>query len=204
MSQESVKSNEALASPKTAAEIKKGLSDNYGSLELNRGEGIVLAPEVQPLSRCGNQKECVYQNLMAVIKAGDEFFSVVDVFSADPVAADQKLSRVKTTVITHHVSGSRAEIVGFINEGKGPLEVGRTVENEYADNMSRSHFAVGLSPENGRIGIADDSTNGTEVFISLAEINEPLKDSNPAKDIDFWSIKSSQLRASIESQIESQ
>lgn len=186
-----------ISEAESPSNIKKGIETDFSGLDLTAGEILSLNPDLKPMSGCGNQAEGVYQDLMLMIKAGDDFFSVVDVFVIDKANDKPEPSRIKTTMITRHRTDERAQIVGFVEPASNPLLVGRTVDNKFADNVSRKHFAIGISPEDGHIEIADmKSSNGTRVFGTTEEINK-LNASNPISNIDFWSAKSSDLKAQL-------
>lgn len=190
-----------LPEAESPSKITKGLETDFISLDLEPGKILSLTTDIKPMGGCFNQAEGVYQDLKLVIKAGDDFFSVVDVFVAEKPDDEQEASRMKATVITRHHEDDRAEIVGFIEPEQGPLVVGRTVDNKFADNVSRKHFAVGVSPKDGHIEIADmKSSNGTRIFATTEEVKR-LHDSNPINDTDFWSVKSSDLKASLKDRL---
>jgi hypothetical protein len=195
---------EAVQTPESrsehAREIKDALEANYTSAKLGKGEAISLRPDILPMASCRNQSDgMVSQELMMVIKAGGEVFSVVDVF-----VADKQKGTKKTTALTRHIEGGRAEIVGLIEGSQNPMIVGRTSENGYSDSTSRQHFAIGRSPEDGHFDVLDaKSSNGTELFVSVNENDGHSETQNPATDINFWSAKSSQLKAAVLQGIES-
>jgi len=173
------------------AELASELRDAYGSVELTAGSSIVLEEEILPMNFAYNRPEGVFQDLIATIKAGDDFFSVVDATLAG--------ENEHTTLITHHTKDGRAEIVGHISNGKEPLFIGRNSENGYSAKTSRDHFFVAKSKE-GKIGVMDTkSSNGTEVFATTKHMNSIREKPEAVKNGRFWSGKSSVVRDYLES-----
>lgn len=190
--------NQSIESP---SKIAEALKDRYDSevLKPNTVHRIPeLGPDGTPMDSCGNSSEGVDQKLRALIKAGDEFFGVVDVDLILRSDSGERPQFVNRTVLTRHIPGERAEIIGFIDNIGKPLVVGRQFQPGLSGKTSRDHFTIGTLSE-GNVGVVDDkSSNGTEVFqlTEKSAYNESRHTDvdNPIDDFDFWSVKSSEIK----------
>lgn len=182
------------------SEIYSILTENYICTELQSKKVHQIDPlieERQEMAACTNEVDGVDQNLRAIIKAGNDYFGVVDFLVIDEPKS-KKANYIESTAITHHQPGRRAELVCIINKGESPITIGRNINPNLDDTVSREHFKVSQASD-GAIGIIDnDSTNGTKVFEpsdKFGLLSNTDKDSgNPIQDIDFWSVKSIRLK----------
>ena len=179
-------------------EITEGLRDRYESIQLKPGIVHEIPPlenDEQMISGCENPADGVRQSLRAMIKVGDEFLGVVDVFLINRSASGGRPNILEGTAITRHISDGRADLIGFIGNNQDHLTIGRSHQKELNPKVSREQFSIGRAKD-GSIGIIDlDSTNGTEVFMPSKNSKygfetKDLNSKNPTDDIDFWSVKS--------------
>lgn len=178
--------------------ISADLKNRYNSETLTSPDQVhvVKSPEDggDYLSIAYNQQEGARQYLRAMIKAGEEFFSVIDcsVDNNDGTKTDK-------SILARHVSGGRAEFAGEIGVNS-VIKIGRGPDNDLNKTVSREHFAV-AQDEKGQFAIVDlRSTNKTEVFYPKSDgsgISEIEDKNNPLNNINFWSVKSSELKKSI-------
>jgi len=180
----------------SAKSIRARLQERF-KIELLDRVGViseigVYEHEYEPMSEIFSSKEGVSQTLECVIKAGNEFFCVVN----SNVQSETDGSHQVNTLLTRHIAGGRAELMDIIEENSA-LSIGRSSENELDKTVSRSHFSI-AKREDGLIGITDNgSTNHTEVFSSKQKgknIFEEIDTANPLYDKNFWSIKSEELK----------
>ena len=187
------------AEAESPAEVKKAIRDRYESTVVDSNTVFEL-PEGS-MSDCGNRSEGVYQDLMAVIKAGDDYFALIDVFAINKSGSGPET--ITETVIARHRPGQRAELVGVVGQNKEPIVIGRSHQTDMGlgSTVSREHFGV-AQDETGKIGILDlGSTNRTEVFKSKKDTEPQYETEDPLSDIDFWSVKSADLRTGLEDYI---
>lgn len=194
---------EMVAGPKY--DITEGLRARYDSVKLVPGDVHEITPlfsQQHEMAVCGNPFEGIDQHLRAVIKAGDEFFGIVDVISIDR-SKDHKLVVQQTTALTRHLPNQRAELVGFIHPEGPQLKIGRNYQPGLSAKTSREHFAIAQFKD-GYIGIVEpkETTNGTEVYTPSIHAKQDVSKrllhmdtADPAGDFDFWSVKSADLNA---------
>jgi hypothetical protein len=151
----------------------------------------------------GNPGEGVDQSLRAIIKAGDEFFGIVDVLTISQTTGKTP-KFMEDTVITRHLPNQRAELIGFVNRDGKPITIGRSYQ-DLGIKTSREHFLV-IQDMDGAIGIVEPhkTTNGTEVFTpsknSKFGVSEKLLHMDTVdavEDFDFWSVKSDDVKARL-------
>jgi hypothetical protein len=155
--------------------------------EIRYGNG-----EQHAMATCANYKEGIYQSCRAIIMAGKEFFSVIDVH----LAGQPEFSVVP--ILAHHIDGERSEIISILEKGRR-VNVGRNYQNWLGTTTSREHFSLALDTNN-TIGIIDNkSTNGTKVWTAERDDVFGLKPQDqehtndiedPLVNIDCWSVKS--------------
>lgn len=171
--------------------FKTELLDHVGVI----AEVGVYKHEYDAMSEIFNSEEGVSQALECVIKAGNEFFCVIN----SSFQSETDGSRQVNTILTRHITDGRAEFIGIIEENS-KLSIGRSPENGLDKTVSRSHFSI-AKREDGLIGIADNgSTNHTEVFSSNQKGKNPFEEidtANPIYDNKFWSMKSEELKKII-------
>ena len=180
----------------SAKAIEASLLENYIGTTLSSPESICEIPATKSnelgdvMNIAINKQEQVSQRLRAIIKAGNEFFSVIDASSGF-----EDGSIIDSTILTRHIAGGkRAEFVGFIEKGEKPTSVGRSTQEALDMTVSRNHFAIAHNHA-GDIGVADlNSSNHTEVFMPDANHLGKFDGKNPVGDVNFWSIKSKQLK----------
>ena len=196
------------ASLETVHSITEGLRARYDTAVLTPGKVKEIPARFdskQEMAVCGNAYEGVDQHLRAFVKAGDEFFAIVDVVSI--VRPDGKRPIVtENTVITRHKPNNRAEFVDFVDKDQTPITIGRSYQPGLSAKTSREHFSV-VQARDGSIGIVEpkETTNGTEVFTpsqnSKFGISEKLLHMDTvdaAEDNDFWSLKSKSIQQLME------
>lgn len=154
------------------------------------------------MSSCDNRSEGVSQQLQAIIKAGQEFFGIAQTTALVKIQGEPKPYIVESTVLTKHNADERASIVAIVERGHGTEYVGRAHQTGLGDQVSRHHFHLEQNLD-GSITIIDGhtdgtpSTNGTEVFeLKDGDSAKDILDS-PLDDIDFWSVKSSDVKQQI-------
>lgn len=171
------------------------MAESLNCQYLEKGKQIFeVAPDSNDIAACVNRGEngFVRQRLKCIIKAGNEFFSILD------ATASENGFIVDKTVITRHVADGRAELYSILNTGEKVL-IGRSSSPDLDRSVSRNHIVIGKNHE-GVIGFGDvGSSNGTEVFTSKIDYKEnDSNDINPIiKNINFWSIKSSSLKEEL-------
>lgn len=184
--------------------IDQRLSEIYQKTTLTSSEQGIELPEIivdeddnsNEMAGCYNGD--TRQRLRAVIRAGNEIFSIIDVsvLSYDQGTTDTE-NIIKSTIISRHIKGERAEPVGILDKNS-QVFIGRehlSANNEnLSDTLSRTHFAIAKDNE-GRIAIADtNSTNHTEVFFQNDNPVNYEDPKNPLSRLEFWSIKSAKAR----------
>lgn len=206
MSPELYQESEPVLSPEShesATEIAETLRDLYQNTTLRGGKLEIPAfRNESQMSSCDNRTEEVSQQLRAVIKAGQEFFGIVETTALIKIQGEPKPYIVESTVLTKHNADERASIVAIIERGHGTEYVGRAHQQGLGDQVSRHHFQLEQNLD-GSITVVDGntdgtpSTNGTEVFeLKDGDSAKNISDS-PLDDIDFWSVKSSEVKKQI-------
>lgn len=198
-------------SVETVHSITEGLRSRYDTAVLKPGKVHEIPAMIgsrQAMASCGNSYEGVGQDLRALIKAGDEFFGIVDVLSI--VRTDNGRPTVaESTVITRHKPNSRAEFVGFLDKDQGSITIGRSHQPDLSAKTSRDHFSV-VQARDGSIGVVETqiTTNGTEIFtpsknnkFGISERLLHMDTVDAAEDIDFWSVKSADMQELMESAV---
>jgi hypothetical protein len=181
-----------------------GLNDRYETTHLVP-EVVHEIPTSAEMSTCNNQQEGVFQFLRALVKAGEEFFAITDVL----VIGEPGKDIIKGTAITQHRINDRANLIGFFDEKRKPITIGRNHQEDLKSTTSREHFTVALAHD-GSVGILDlGSKNGTDVYTSIkndrkkfgigadSDNPSPSQFPDPAKDIDFWSAKSAVVKEEL-------
>lgn len=174
----------------------------------NNYDSTLLIPEVvfevppikttdQSMASCSNRPEGVYQELRAVVEAGDKLFPITDVVVRLQSDGFRRPDFVDSTLVAKSVSGQRAEIVD-ISRKRGQLDIGRnpTPNLDLDEQTSKNHFSV-IQAFDGTIGIVDhNSIDGIVVYTQKMTDNP-----NKIRPIghDVWSVKSAKLKAAIES-----
>jgi hypothetical protein len=164
------------------------------TLDRKFGETKIEAGVPYPVSRYNELASCervddigrVCQSLRAVIRAGDEFISVVDILLTGSKELTMGLA------VTRYKQGGRAELIGYIGEGQETIEIGRNPQREHnlSPTTSGDHMSITYDPEDQSVAILDrHSTNGTFVYGSKERDGV-----NPILDKNFWSQKSSDVR----------
>ena len=206
--------NKPQVSIETVYSIAEGLRARYDTEVLKPGE-VHEVPALfgakQEMAVSGNPYEGVDQHLRAMVKAGDEFFAIVDVksivrpYGEHPTVKD-------ATVITRHLPNKRAEFIGFLDKDKKTFTIGRSYQPGLGVKTSRNHFSVVQAPD-GSVGIVENNktTNGTEVFtpskngkFGVSERLLHMDTVDAAEDIDFWSVKSANMQELMESAVTQQ
>jgi hypothetical protein len=190
------------------AKINAEFCKKYGLVELPPDEVYELqCLEYQPMADCYSPSENKEQYLRSIIKAGEEYYGVVDIISRDP--SDWKIQD-RNMILTRHIPGERAQLVGLLNK---PLTIGRDYQknDSLKQTTSGKHFSIAQAAD-GSIGIIDHcSTNGTELFsiqpknkfgFDGDKITGRSKSDYLNRHIDFWSAKSSQITEAINSKFE--
>lgn len=178
-----------------SAEVAKGLRAHYESTTADSKE-VLEIPKSNLIAECSSRNEGVYQDLRALVKAGDDYFAIISVFANRSVDNPIPLSE---TVIARHRPGERAELIGVIGKNEDPMKIGRSHQKGFGlgPTVSREHFAVAQS-DDGKMGIIDmGSSNRTEVFLTKKELPSTTS-VDPLNDIDFWSVKSADLKSSLQ------
>ncbi len=135
-----------------------------------------------------NQEIGVGQKLKAMIVAGTEVMFVIE-GSCD----NDDGSTSNETFVARHFTDGRSEIVTVLEPGV-VNEFGRNSDNGYSSGMSRKHFGVAMNDQ-GAIAIADlKSTNGTKVYYPKAGYSDEPNPNNPISNINFWSVKSKDVK----------
>jgi len=183
----------------SSTEIKNILRENYEGTRLVFGRNYEISNE-NPIDSCARPSEGVYQDLRAVISAGKEFFSLIDVFVVDKSGNKRN---VKSTVLARHIDGQRAELITAVPRvTQRPLAIGRAHQPgmQFDGTVSGEHFLLYRDDaEDEAVVIADmGSTNGTEIFTSRKEFSKISKQDDPVADKDFWSVESSGIRQFFE------
>jgi hypothetical protein len=153
-----------------------------------QGNVFIMRADVQfPLdSGKASVPEGIFQTPIALVKAGDEVFSVVNVMHKTEL--DHSIERTILTRLSPN--GDRAEFVGIL--GEKPLAVGREYQRDMhlGDMTSRRHFLI--SKTHGEsITIGDtQSSNGTEVIIG----RQTMPDNHPLHDHRIWGMESAKVK----------
>jgi len=206
MSLEKYQEREPVLSPEShesATEIAEILRDLYQNTTLKGGKlEIPNFSKEAEMNACENRTDSVTQQLRAVIKAGQEFFGLVQATTLVKIQGETKPYIVESTVLTKHNADERASVVAIIEKGQGIERVGRAHQHNLGDQVSRHHFYLEQKSD-GSITVTDGnidgtpSTNGTEVFeLKDGDYAKDIVDS-PLDDIDFWSAKSSEVKQKI-------
>jgi len=175
----------------SAKEIEAKLAERYDAARITGNYHLPACEGLDDtMGICKNKTDGVRQSLRAMLKTGNEFFSIVDIQGES----------FNGTVLTRHIANSRAEFAGFLDKNK-PLAIGRTDLPTLDKSVSRDHFFIAQGMD-GSIGIIDNkSTNGTEIFTPTEE-NNYTNDNNlahekeskdPVYDFRNWSVKSSSV-----------
>lgn len=186
----------------SAPEIAESLRAKYKSEMVDPMSALkipTLERDDQMMAHCISADEGVDQRLRAVIKAGNEFFCIIDVLAIDQISPGVKPTFMEGTAITRHIPGkeNRAQLIDFFGD-QMPIHIGRdySPELKYSPETSGKHLAA-IQSESGSVILLDEhSTNGTEVFT-------PDKDSpninvvSPVENRNFWSPESALLKASL-------
>lgn len=148
------------------------------SMHLSYAEGTIIAENAHPEVK-------VEQRLLGYIGAGDESFSVIEAKTIDKANPIILLARIDP-------SGNFRPTIYSVLEKGIPLEIGRLQDQNLGDRTSRNHFRI-TSSEEGLIIDDLNSKNGTCVLSG-----EPLTQSNELSDLNTWSVKSSEVKSTIE------
>lgn len=153
----------------------------------------------------GEMKACentddgrVEQQLLAVVKAGNEFFNIVNVNTFDRSDDPRSPIIVEGIAVTKRNPDGRAELVDFIDKNE-KVYFGRSFQGQQlGETVSGKHFAVGVR-DDGLVAIADfGSTNGSRLYEKNPKPSD-YQGENPVDNIDFWSVKSSEMKKSLHS-----
>lgn len=194
-------------SPESALNIAKMLREEYNSRILH-GDTLQLPPFSKSLEMmsCSNPQDGVNQQLRALVRAGQEFFGIVESTVIITLPGEPKPYITESTLLTRHNAGGRAEIISVLKRDKDVKRIGRSHQKdlELGDRVSGHHFYLEQEID-GRINISDGdssgkpSTNGTEVFEGAKEIPSGfyIGETETWHDFDFWSAKSSEVKKQI-------
>lgn len=110
-----------------------------------------------------NHSQKVYSSLHGVIRAGDSFFSVISTQLDSPEAEPQVvISQMRRDA----TKARRPWVVGVLHEDE-PLHIGRKYQDDLGMSTSRDHCTIQL--KDGVLTVADESTNGTELYAQPPE-----------------------------------
>lgn len=178
--------------------VELSLKEYYLVEKLNPGSPVKIPQPKQRsdfMNDCQNSKEGVYQGLRTTIKAGNEFFGIVDVFLKTDNGA------MEGTAITRNIPNERAEFVTFIKPS-GITEIGRNHNNNLDNSVSRNHLVLSFNDEGG-INIMDmGSANGTKLYRHKKPGPKNLLIENPTDDINSWSLKSAEIKKTMQDSAE--
>ncbi|NTW61865.1 FHA domain-containing protein [Candidatus Saccharibacteria bacterium] len=186
-------------SAETGNETSKKFEARFEKTHLEPGQAVVIdSPrqfdDIPPMSASSyhGENDSVYQYPMAVIKAGGDYFTIIDTEIKDNQARLPTHSRNETIyaiAVTHHRSGQVAELIGYLGDGQETLFFGRDPQRDkYGPSTSRNHFALTYRPEGGIILSDLKSSLGTTVYTDSFEKRATVSDSaiNPLGDQGFW------------------
>ena len=190
----------------SAPEIAKSLRAKFKSEVIDPADFAVIPmpkTDEQFIGSCANLDDGVDQRLRAVVKAGREFFGIVDVRAIGGSDESDGPIFLQSTALTRHIPGERAELIGFFHYHQ-PINIGRahSPELNFSSETSGRHFTAQQN-EGGAVLIFDqNSTNGTEVFtLNPALQHTDLK--SPIDDFDFWSVQSASIKTKLAESLKS-
>ena len=192
-------------SHETASEIASELRNLYQNTAIKGEKFKIPTPRNNSeIGSCSEPDEGTTQKLQAVIKAGQEFFGLVQVESMIRIPGMAIPQLVESMILTKHNSNERATVVAVINRGQGVENIGRAHQPNLGDQVSRHHFYLEQDLD-GSILINDGgadgkpSTNGTEIFEKAQNdtSNGAIIDGSPLQDNLFWSAEPSDIKKNI-------
>ena len=184
---------------RSTPEITMGLKSHFDTVRISESEKRYLIPPLihgnrEEMATRGNQHDGISQHLRAVIRDGDNFYSIIDLMAVFRDSSDKVDTVYEDVLITRRSPNSGIEQLGVVGD-EGVILVGPNTTHNTDGKIPKGIFSV-VESSDGSVGIVShNSDSDLEMYFSRRSHPQDrpkglsfMDNYNPVENPNFWSM----------------